>query len=386
MIRGIYLDNSMTTRPSDKAVSSMLSFFTERWGNPASPHQMGQELFPAISEALKEVYGLLGAADSDTILFTSSGAEAANHAILSAYFDITRSTGKNQFITTNIEEAPILMSVNRLEQLGCVTKMISADKNGCISPEAVAEAINPRTAQLSMSWANGLTGVIHPVAEIAKLCRTRGIRFHLDATHVLGKIFYELKDIDTDLISFNGDHLHAPQGTGGLYIKQGVKCSPFITGGLEQAGHRAGSINIPGLVSLGKASLEAKESLDYVCTEVVRLRNKLEDGIQAMFPDAIVFFREQERLPHCTTIGFPGIANESLLFALNRRNVFACMGGGSFQQISLLLTASGIPETLAQTALNFSLSRYTTEDEVDRAIEIIGDAAKRLRKASKALL
>lgn len=386
MIRGIYLDNSMTSRPSDKAVSSMLSFFTERWGSPSSPHQMGQELFPAIEEALRNIYALIGAKDSDGFVFTSSGAEAVNQAVFSAYFDITRTTGKNQFITSHVDEAPALMSISRLEQLGCVGKLVSPNKEGIITATEIADAITPRTALVSLSWANGLTGVIHPVAEIAKMCRERGIHLHLDATHILGKHFFELNEILPDLLSFNGDNLHAPQGTGGLYIKDKVKCSPFIAGGLEQAGHRAGAMNIPGLIALGCAAKEAQECRELLCTEVARLRDKLEDGVIAAFPDAIIPFKKHERLPHCTAIAFPGIVNEALLFALNRKNVFACMGGGSFQQISLVLSGSGVPEQIAQTALNFSLSRYTTEDEIDRAVEVIAEAAKKLRKVSQGIV
>lgn len=385
MIRGIYFDNSMTTRPSDKAVSGMLSFFTERWGSPSSPHQMGQELFPAMEEALRAIYALLGANEQDDIVITSSGAEAVNHAILSTYFDVTRPSGKNQFVVSSIDEASALMSISRLEQLGCVGKLVAPDKHGQITAQAIAEAITPRTALISLSWANGLTGVINPISEISELCTQRDILFHLDATHVLGKLFYEMESVNADLISFNGDHIHAPQGSGGLYIKAGEKCSPFILGGLEQAGHRAGAVNVPALVALGCAATEAKESIDLMCTEVARLRDKLEQGIASAYPEAVIFFQDQERLPHCTCIGFPGIANEALLYALNRKNLFASIGGGSFQQIGLILTASGVPEVLAQTAISFSLSRYTTEDEIDRAIAIISEAARRLRKVSHAL-
>lgn len=382
MTTRIYLDNSMTTRPSEKAISQMLPFLTDMWGSPSAPHQMGQALYPTIEESLKSIYTLLGAGTEDDFIFTSSGAESVNHVIFSAYYDITRATGKNQIVTSHIDEAPTLMSIGRLEHLGCVGKMTSADSHGRITAQAIAEAITPRTALVSLSWANGLTGVINPVSEIAAICEERGIRFHLDATHVLGKLFYELPDINAHLITFNGDHLHAPKGTGGLYIKAGVPCSPFIVGGLEQAGHRAGTLNVAALAALGSAAVEALDARDYMCTEIARLRGKLEEGISAEFPDAMIMFRDQERLPHCTTICFPGIVNEAMLYALNRKNLFACIGGGNFQQIRLILTSSGIPETLAYTALNFSLSRMTTEDEIDRAIAIIGTTAKQLRKTS----
>lgn len=385
MTRGIYLDNSMTTRPSERTVAAMHPFFTEMWGSPSAPHQKGQELYPAIEESLKSIYYLIGAEETDEFIFTSSGAEAINQVILSTYFDVTRATGKNQFITSHINEAPAIMSIGRLEKIGCVAKMPNANSQGMITAAAIAENITPRTALVSLSWANGLTGVINPVSDIATLCHERGIRFHLDATHVLGKLFYELDDVGAHFITFNGDQIHAPKGTGGLYIKQGIQCSPFIVGGVEQAGHRAGSINVPALVGLGQAAAEALDCQDLLCTEVARLRDKLELGIMTEFPDAFPFFQDQERLPHCTAIAFPGIINEAMLYALNRKNVYASIGGGSFQQIGLVLAACGVQDRLAKTALSFSLSRETTEDEVDRAIAIIGETARRLAKVSAKL-
>ena len=165
--------------------------------------------------------------------------------------------------------------------------MVHADKSGRITAESIAEAITPRTALISLSWANGLTGVVNPIAEISSLCKERGILFHLDATHILGKLFYDLEEVGADFITFNGDHLHAPKGTGGLLIRHGVKCSPFILGGIEQAGHRAGSFNVPGLVALGVASRELIDCRDLLCTETARLRNQLENEMIAGYPEAL---------------------------------------------------------------------------------------------------
>lgn len=382
MAQGIYLDNNTTTRPSQQTLSKMLPYFTDMWGSPYAPHNMGQELIPAVEENFKAIYSLLGANESDDLVFTSSGAEAINQVILSAYQCVTIPTGKNQFITSNIDEAPTIMAAERLEQFGGVSKLVHANSKGQISPHSIAEIITPRTALVSLSWANGLTGVINPVGEISTLLQERGILFHLDASHILGKLFYELEDIGAEFITFNGDNIHAPKGTGGLYIKKGIKCSPLIIGGMEQAGYRAGNLNVPALVGLGSAAKETLEARDLLCTEVARLRNKLEEGIKAGFPEAVIFFQEQERLPHCCAIGFPGIANEAMLFALNRKEVFASIGGGSFQQIGLILMASGIDEALAHSSISFSLSRETTEDEIDRAVDIITQTAHKLQKIS----
>lgn len=378
----IYLDNSTTTRPSAQALSHMMPYFTERWGSPSAPHHHGQQLFPAMAESYSAIYELLGAKKEDTIIMTSSGAEAVNHAIMSTYHEITRKKGKNQFVTASIDEAPAIMTMERLKNMGCVGKMADINDRGQVTAEALGDVITPRTAMVSLSWGNGLTGVTHPVQEIASLCQERGILFHLDATHVLGKLYFDLSDIGADMISFNGDHLHAPQGTGGLWIQNGVPCSPLILGGREQAGLRAGTVNIPGLVGLGVAAKEALECRDLLCTEVARLRNKLEAGIVEKFPEAVCFFQEQERLPHCTTIGFPHVANEALLFLLNRRGVYASIGGGTFQQVNLMLMAAGVDESLAQSSLSFGLSRETTEEEIDRAIDLIVESAEFLSQAS----
>lgn len=379
----IYLDNSTTSRPSEQAISQMMPYLTERWGLPSAPHQKGQELFPALKEYYKMLYSFLGAEEADQFVLTSSGAEAVNQVISSVYRDTTLPTGKNQFITSNVDEAPALMAMSRLESVGCVAKMIEVDSNGLVTTQALAEAISPRTALVSLSWANGLTGVVQPVAEIAELCRQRGIRLHLDATHVLGKLFYELEEIKPDFMTFNGDQLHAPKGTGGLYIRQGIKCSPFIAGGSDQGGLRAGGLNMAALAALAYASQEALECRDLICTETARLKYKLETGIVKAYPEAKICFKEQERLPHCTTLLFPGIASEALLYLLNRKGVHACIGGGNFQQLGLLLMASGMEENLAYSAVSFSLSRYTSEAEIDRAIELIADSAHTLAKTSR---
>lgn len=382
MFRKIYLDNSTTTKPSEKTLSRMLPYFTERWGNPTSPHTMGQNLHVEIKESLRAIYALLGAKERDSFVFTSSGAEAINHLFQATYHDVTRLTGKNQFITSNIEEAPTLMSISRLEEWTCVGKMAKADAAGKVTSASIFEMITPRTALVSMSWANGLTGVIHPVNEIAAICQAKGIAFHLDATHVLGKLFFQLEEINPTFITFNGDLLHAPKGTGGLFIKEGTKCSSFILGGMDQGGKRAGTLNVPALIGLGEAAREAVDTRDFLCTEIARLRNLFEEEVVKQIPDACIFFQDQERLPHLTAIAFPGIANEALLFALDRKGVYASIGGGNFQQIGLVLMASGIAETLAHSTLSFSFSRETTEEEVIQAVEIIKEAVHNLRHIS----
>jgi cysteine desulfurase len=385
MAKGIYLDNNTTTHPSEQAVAKMIPFLTERWGVPSAPHNMGQHLYPAIEEALRGIYALLGAKESDEVIFTSSAAEGTNQVILSSYFDVTIHTGRNQYITSSIDEAPSIMAIGRLEQLNCLGKMVAPDSNGKVTTQAIAEAMSPRTALVSLSWANGLTGVVNPVEEIAELCKERGVRLHLDASHALGKLFIDWEEVPAQFLSFSGDGFHAPAGTGGLFIRNDVKCSPLILGGIEQAGHRAGNFSVAGLAALGQAAREAIDARDFMSTAIARLRTKFETEIVALVPGAVPFFQDQERLPNCTAIGFPGVINEALLYLLNRKGVYASIGGGTYQQIGLVLSAAGIDYPLANSAVSFGLSRETTEEEIDRAVEIIADCVKSLRRTSNKL-
>jgi len=378
----IYLDNAATTRPSERAISGMIPYFTDLWGLPSAPHAMGQKLIPDIKKSYQSLYALLGASEKDTIVFTSSGAEAVNHALLSCYFDVTQKTGQNHFLVSSVDEAPAMMSLNRLVELGCVATTIPVDGSGRVSVEVLGDLITPRTAMISLSWGNGLTGVIQPVEEIGQMCKERGILLHLEATHILGKVYFDIEKTGADLISFNGDHLHAPKGTGGLWIRSELQCSPFIMGGMEQGGYRAGTYHLPGLIALGIAANEAIECRDLICLEVARLRDRFEQMILNEISDAIVYFQKQERLPQCTTIGFGNIANEALLYLLHRRGVFASIGGGGYQQIGLILAASGVPEAAAHSALSFSLSRETTEEEIDAAVKIIIEAVNQLKKSA----
>lgn len=363
----------------------MMPFLTDMWGTPSAPHQKGQELYPAIRDSYKHLYSFLGAKDDDTFVLTSSGTEAVNHVISSVYRETTLPTGKNQFLTSKVDEAPAIMAVGALERLGCVGKMVSVNNQGLVTAELLAEALSPRTALLSLSWGNGLTGTIQPLSELAALCRQRGILLHLDATHVLGKLLFNLEETGADFITFNGDQLHGPRGTGGLWVRHGVKCAPLIAGGSDQGGMRAGALNVPGLVGLSVACQEAAESVDYICTEIARLRDKLENGIIEKIPEASVFFKQQDRLPHVSSMTFPGVSNEALLFLLNRKGICASIGGGNFQQLALMLTESGVDERSAQGAISFSLSRATTEQEIDEAIPLIVESVKHLQQISNQL-
>ena len=386
MTERIYLDNITATRPSKAAVFAMQSFFDEFYGSPTAPHTMGSELAPHVAKSYQKIYTLFSAPDAATFVFTSSGAEAVSQVIYSAYKDVVRTTGKNQFVTSAIEDAATILAVAKLEDEGCSLKMAKIEaKEGTVTLDTISDVISPRTCLISLSWASALTGVVQPVAEIAKLCKERGILLHLDATQVIGKIFIDLEEVGADFITFNGEQMHAPKGTGGLFAK-GRGIYPLISGEEEISRLRGGPLNVPLLIALGQAAGEAVLDSNLYCTEVARLRDKLEQQIVEAYPEAIVFFSGKERLPHISCIAFPGCRNEALLYTLSRKGVFASMGGGGFQQIELVLKACGVDHITAQCALTFSLSKNTTEEEIDRACPIIVEAAKRLRRLSKVLV
>lgn len=378
MREGIYLDNHTITQPTPAAIESMLPFYKEYWGTPLSPHQKGQELFGPIDQAMSRIYEAIGADFEDQFTFTASGAEAISQVFFSTYIDFTRETGRNHFLAPAIEDHSILLAMQRLEKLDCASKLLAVDSCGRLRPEILEEAIKSRAALLSLSWANSLTGVIQPIADLARICRDKGIRLHVDASTVIGKLFFRFDDAGISYLTFAGDRFHAPKGTGGLFCRKECPLHTLIAG--------SPNMNVGGLVALGLALQEAQEHFDAMCTETARLRDKFEDAIRQAIPNAHVFFQEAERLPNTSVIAFPGVASETLLYALNRRGVYASIGGGNSQKLEHVLRACGVDKVLAASAVSFALSYRTQEDEIERAIAIIREAAEQARSVTGGLL
>ncbi len=372
----------MTARPSQRAVSAMLPYMSDLWGTPSSPHAGGGTLSPSIDTHAHIIYDFIGASDEEAFVLTSCGAEAVNQVFASVHLAITKRMGKNHYVVCATDEAPALMSVSRLEEIGCVGDMAMPGAEGVVDPELLLEILTPTTALVSLSWGNGLTGSLQPIREIAKVCKSRGVLLHVDATHVLGKLYFEFKELGVDYLTFNGEQMHAPRGIGGLIARKGAPVHPLIVGGIEQNGLRAGNLNVANLIALSEACREAEDQRDFLGTEVARLRNKLETQIAELCPDAVFFFQHQERLPHISVIGFPGVVNEALLFLLNKRKIMACIGGGSFQQIALVMEACKVPSPLAHSCISFSLSRETTDEQIDLASEAISASFAQLKRIS----
>ncbi len=369
-----YLDNHTAARPSSGIVDALASFMREKWGAVTAPHQMGQESYFSLSQSIDEIVQELGGTKEDQFHFCHSGAEAVNAVFFSHYLEEVRESGKNHILTTNIEDAPALLSLKRLERFHCAEKVLSVNEQGQITRDMVEEAIKPRTSLLSLSWANSLTGVIHPIADIAAVCRQKGIRLHVDASTVIGKLFFHFEDLGIDYLTFDGSLIHAPKGTGGVLAKGAIAFHPLVVGG--------SNVHAGGVTAIASALSEASRNFDHLNLETARFRDLLESGVKGGFADAVVLFKEVERLPNCTVIAFPGVESDALLYLLNRKGVYASMGGGQTQKLFYTLTACGVDQMLAHCALSFSLSYETTEEEIGYAVETIVECALKLQQCS----
>lgn len=377
-MRKIYLDHQSATKPHLSSIEAWLTFLKELWGTSVAPHQMGQELFPFLNASTKAICEVLGGGVHDLFYFFSSNVEAIHHLYHSHYSQEMKPTGKTHFLTSNVEEAPILLSLERWEALGCTTKMLPVNSQGQLTKEQLREAIGPRTSLVSISWANALTGVIQPIADLAEVCREKGVKFHLDASAVIGKLYFRFEDLDVDFLSFEGSVLHAPKGTAGLLFKDSSSLAvpvSLMTG-----------VNVGGVVALSNALQKNQDRFEETCLETARLRDEFERQIKQLIPDARVLFEDVERLSYCSCIAFPGVVNDALLYLLHLNGVYASLGGGRCQRLFHVLVGSCLDETLAQTALSFSFSFETTEEEVKEAVRIIASCVEKLTICSHHLM
>lgn len=335
----------------------------------------------SLDEQYKNLYTFFDADLKDTLLFTSSGQEAINQVFDSAYQELTVNKGRNQFAVELTSEASAILCADKLqEHYGCVHKCIKVKADGKVTLDAVIDALTPRTALVSLSWANGLTGVVQDVVAIGEVLQDRGVAFHVDATHAWGKSYYKREDFSMNYISINGPPLHAPLATGALYAREGSFLAPFILGGDEQAALRAGAIN--PLLSLGfcAAAKEVKEAEDFMVTEIARLKKYFEDSLRKLIPEVEILCAKSPRVPHIFAASFKGVSNEALLYHLQQKKIYASMGGGSMQNITHLLKSMGYPKEIAISALSFSLNRTNTRQEIDYTCEALKEAYTHLRR------
>ena len=380
-MKTIYFDNNATTRVADEVFEEMKPYFCGLYGNPSSMHTFGGQIGRKIREARERVAGLLGC-DPGEIIFTSCGTESDNAAIKGALAALPH---KRKVITTRVEHPAVLSVCRDLQNQGYTVVELAVDKQGRLDPAELEERIDDDTAIVTIMYANNETGVIFPIEKIAKLVADRGAVFHTDAVQAVGKIPLNLSKSSIDLLSLSGHKLHGPKGVGVLYARKGTRLSPFMLGGHQEAGRRAGTENVPGIIGLGKACELAAKHIDEESTKVKSLRDKLESAIMKSCPDCRINGDTKNRLPNTANISFEYIEGEAILLMLDKFGICASSGSactsGSLEP-SHVLRAMGVPFTAAHGSIRFSLSRYNTEDEVDYTIQKMPEIVNRLRELS----
>ncbi|MBS4761088.1 MAG: cysteine desulfurase NifS [Clostridium sp.] len=380
----VYLDNNATTMVDPKVFDAMKPYFCELYGNPSSMHEFGGHVAKAVTKARKQVKNFFGANDAKEIIFTGSGSEGDNMAIRGV---LEANKNKKHIITTKIEHPAVLNLFKYFEKQGYSVTYLGVDSKGNLDLNELNDAITDDTALVSMMYANNETGVILPVEKAAKLVKQKNpkIKFHVDAVQAAGKIPLDVKNTDIDLMTIAGHKIHAPKGVGALYVKTGTLLPAFIIGGHQERGKRAGTENVPYIIGLGEACELAQKALEYEMTEVKRLRDKLENGILDSVYNAKVNGATSNRVPNTTNIGFQYIEGELILLHLSDLGICASSGSactsGSLEP-SHVLKSMGVPFEALHGSIRFSLSRFTTEEEIDYVLKVLPDVIFKLNKIS----
>jgi len=380
----VYLDNNATTIVDPKVFEEMVPYFCQMYGNPNSLHEFGSESHPALRKAMDQLYAGINASDDDDIVITSCATESNNWVIKSIYHDYILNGDKDHIITTEVEHPAVGASCKFLETLGVKVTYLPVNTDGVINVEDLKNAITDKTALVSIMWANNETGMIFPVEEIGAICKERGVLFHTDAVQAIGKIPVDVQKVNVDFLSFSAHKFHGPKGIGGLYIRNGQALTPFFHGGEHMGGRRSGTLNVPSIVGMGKAMELAVEALDFEKNNVRRLRDKLEDAL-LQIPEMMVVGTKEQRVPNTILVSVKGIEGEAMLWDLNQSGIGASTGSACASEAlesNPVMEAIGAEADLAHTALRLSLSRFTTEEEIDFAIDVIQKAVVRLRAIS----
>lgn len=381
----IYLDNNATTIVDPRVKEAMEPFWCQMYGNPNSLHAFGTEVHPYMRIAFDRLYAGISARDRDDILLTSCATESNNTVIKSVYDQLIRTGTRSEIVTTQVEHPCVANSCRYLEGLGVKVVYLPVNRDGIVDADILAAHIDPeRTALVSIMWANNETGLVFPIRELSRLCRERGILFHTDAVQAIGKVPVDVQDAPVDFLSFSAHKFHGPKGVGGLFVREGVTIVPLLHGGEQMGGKRAGTINAGGLVGMGLAMELAVESLPYESREVRRQRDRLEEAILFIEGTGVIGRREI-RTPNTILMSVKGVEGEAMIWDLNRQGVAASTGSACASESlepNPTFVAMCIDSELAHTGVRLSLSRFTTDDEIDRAIAAIRASIERLRKIS----
>jgi cysteine desulfurase len=375
----IYMDSNATTPVLPEILETMRPYYLEYFGNASSIHHYGQHARSAVEKARESVAKLLGCRAAE-IVFTSGGTESDNLGV----FGIAGPG--DHVITSAIEHHAVLNACKVLEERGIEVTYIPADTRGLVDPSAIRAALRPNTKLISIMMANNETGVLQPVEEIGRIAKEAGVTFHTDAVQAAGKVPIDVKKIGCDLLSISGHKMHAPQGTGALYVRKGTLLRPMLIGGNHERQRRAGTENLPGIVGLGKAADLAMQAFaDGSVERIAAMRARLQASILDSIDDTGVNGESAPRVPNTTNIHIDHIEGEALIIALDLKGLAvstgaACSSGAI--EPSHVLTAMGLPADQARASIRFSLGKHNTEADIDFALSILPETVARLRELS----
>lgn len=380
-MRAVYLDNNATTRVADEVKEIMLPYFDSLYGNPSSMHTFGGQVHRKIEIAREQIAALINA-EPEEIIFTSCGTESDNTAIMSC---LQSNPDRKHIVTTRVEHPAVLNFCKTMHRRGYKITFLPVDRLGLINTDDLKTAITDDTAVVSIMYANNESGVIFPVKEIAEIVRSRGVPFHTDAVQAAGKLPLDVKQLPVDLMSLSGHKMHAPKGVAALYIRRGTRFSPYIIGGHQEKGRRAGTENVSSIIGFGKAAELAQQHVMFGTSSMEKLRDRLERGLLSTCPGARVNGDTVNRLPNTLNISFEYVEGEAILLRLNEYNICASSGSactsGSLEP-SHVLRAMGVPFTVIHGSVRFSLSRYTSDKDIDFVLDKMPRIIKELRELS----
>lgn len=380
-MKNIYMDNNATTMAAPEVVQEMMPFFADYYANPSSMHFFAGEVGKKVDSARQKIAALINA-DPVEIIITSCGTESDNTAIRGV---LEANPDKKHIITTRVEHPAVLNLCRYLSKRGYAVTELSVNHEGLLDVNELRNSLRDDTAIVSIMYANNETGVIFPVEEIGRIVKERGIPFHVDAVQAAGKIPLNMKTSTIDLLSISGHKLHAPKGIGMLYVRRGIKLRPFIIGGHQEFGRRAGTENVPYIIGLGKACELAAMGINDENIRVKKLRDKLENFILDNIKDTNRNGHSVMRLPNTSNVSFRHIEGEAILLSMSYLGISASSGSACTSGSLLpshVLHAMGVPFDTVHGSIRFSLSRYNTEDEIDYIMENLPSVINRLRELS----
>jgi cysteine desulfurase len=381
----IYFDNNATTQVDPQVLRAMLPFLQDQYGNPSSAYSFGRVAAKAVARAREQVAALLGC-DPSEIIFTSCGTESDNSAIQSA---LLIDPDRKHLVTSKVEHSAIIRQAEALARRGYEVTWLDVDSSGMINLDALKEAIREDTAIVSLMWANNETGVLFPIEEAAQICRNKGTIFHTDAVQAVGKIRIDLSRVPINFLSLSGHKLHAPKGVAALYVNRRTRFSPYFLGGGQENKRRGGTENTASIVAFGHAAELASAALNEEIGRVKALRDRFEEGMLETVSSVQINGDPTRRLPNTSNLAIEGVDSEGMLMLLDQRGI-CCSAGSACTAGSLepshVLKAMGFSSDRARGSLRFSFSRFNTKAEVEQALQIIPNAAEKLRSMSRGFL